>query len=591
MKRANEIDFIGPLISPARQGDVLLSVLASTPEPELAEAFDDSRWTRATTLLNDAFNSYCALFWPTEGELGAQTEEWKRIREVAMPAFLDYFNTGLLADPAQVIGRIVTYVAPFDSTSSALGLITATDAIAVANWIGQELERRLAAMNEMLDRLDGVREETFRHASSLDEAREFVARHAPDLGQQLKDSIDRAGTIDRSDVIERFGPLGDQYWELFCLVRGTGSIVAYPTDDVIAATRPLLAIGPTQAMVPAINSLWTSILIKYEAALAGSHVRERFLAHRDKALENEVAIEVARIVRVPTDTIRGAFETSDGQYEHDLVVVSSGAAFIAEAKASPPTEPFRDPERAFTRIKRAFNSDKGIQKGFDQAERIRVRLASGEVVRLFGQQGGEVAELDPAAIGRQYSLVITRDNFGPIATALAPLLDKKADVPYPWVANILDLKAIADAWEFLGWGTEEFEEYLRQRAPLNGRVIASDELEIVGYFLAHGSLEALQTAEADRVHLNPHYSDFFDQLYRHRQYGGPAPKIGTTPPVMMDLAASLRMGEPVFVDPGSGRPSSDGKAAATDLTAGGKVGRNDPCPCGSGKKYKKCHGS
>ena len=26
------------------------------------------------------------------------------------------------------------------------------------------------------------------------------------------------------------------------------------------------------------------------------------------------------------------------------------------------------------------------------------------------------------------------------------------------------------------------------------------------------------------------------------------------------------------------------------ITAGPKVGRNDPCPCGSGKKYKKCHG-
>jgi preprotein translocase subunit SecA len=24
--------------------------------------------------------------------------------------------------------------------------------------------------------------------------------------------------------------------------------------------------------------------------------------------------------------------------------------------------------------------------------------------------------------------------------------------------------------------------------------------------------------------------------------------------------------------------------------ADGKVGRNDPCPCGSGRKYKKCHG-
>ncbi|MFR8275847.1 MAG: SEC-C metal-binding domain-containing protein, partial [Desulfovibrio fairfieldensis] len=24
--------------------------------------------------------------------------------------------------------------------------------------------------------------------------------------------------------------------------------------------------------------------------------------------------------------------------------------------------------------------------------------------------------------------------------------------------------------------------------------------------------------------------------------------------------------------------------------AGPRVGRNDPCPCGSGKKYKKCCG-
>ena len=22
-----------------------------------------------------------------------------------------------------------------------------------------------------------------------------------------------------------------------------------------------------------------------------------------------------------------------------------------------------------------------------------------------------------------------------------------------------------------------------------------------------------------------------------------------------------------------------------------KIGRNEPCPCGSGKKYKKCHGA
>ncbi len=34
---------------------------------------------------------------------------------------------------------------------------------------------------------------------------------------------------------------------------------------------------------------------------------------------------------------------------------------------------------------------------------------------------------------------------------------------------------------------------------------------------------------------------------------------------------------------------SDGRAAARNPHR--KVGRNDPCPCGSGKKYKKCHGA
>jgi preprotein translocase subunit SecA len=36
--------------------------------------------------------------------------------------------------------------------------------------------------------------------------------------------------------------------------------------------------------------------------------------------------------------------------------------------------------------------------------------------------------------------------------------------------------------------------------------------------------------------------------------------------------------------------SADSNGAAP-RRAGEKVGRNDPCPCGSGKKYKKCHGA
>jgi preprotein translocase subunit SecA len=35
----------------------------------------------------------------------------------------------------------------------------------------------------------------------------------------------------------------------------------------------------------------------------------------------------------------------------------------------------------------------------------------------------------------------------------------------------------------------------------------------------------------------------------------------------------------------------DGSGGPKTVNGGQKVGRNDPCPCGSGKKYKKCHGA
>ena len=40
-------------------------------------------------------------------------------------------------------------------------------------------------------------------------------------------------------------------------------------------------------------------------------------------------------------------------------------------------------------------------------------------------------------------------------------------------------------------------------------------------------------------------------------------------------------------DPATAVAAALGAAAAGKVP---KVGRNDPCPCGSGKKYKMCHG-
>ncbi len=58
-------------------------------------------------------------------------------------------------------------------------------------------------------------------------------------------------------------------------------------------------------------------------------------------------------------------------------------------------------------------------------------------------------------------------------------------------------------------------------------------------------------------------------------------------------AAPLRPARPAYRvarQDGDGERSRAQPAGAPAPVRAGKVGRNDPCPCGSGKKYKKCHG-
>ena len=49
----------------------------------------------------------------------------------------------------------------------------------------------------------------------------------------------------------------------------------------------------------------------------------------------------------------------------------------------------------------------------------------------------------------------------------------------------------------------------------------------------------------------------------------------------------LAEGPLLTVTPGKAAGKMDPKKPDT----WGKVSRNDPCPCGSGKKYKHCHGA
>jgi hypothetical protein len=71
--------------------------------------------------------------------------------------------------------------------------------------------------------------------------------------------------------------------------------------------------------------------------------------------------------------------------------------------------------------------------------------------------------------------------------------------------------------------------------------------------------------------------------------------------VMFALDERLRLHglQPVFQEEASGQSGTDAYDAEPEASSpksasppdGGKIGRNDPCPCGSGKKFKKCCGA
>jgi preprotein translocase subunit SecA len=81
------------------------------------------------------------------------------------------------------------------------------------------------------------------------------------------------------------------------------------------------------------------------------------------------------------------------------------------------------------------------------------------------------------------------------------------------------------------------------------------------------------------------------------QYSGPLADADAEPRTPRRMQTSLDDVEKQFQrrkarELEQARRAGAGQAEAVQqVVRGEKVGRNDPCPCGSGKKYKKCHGA
>ncbi len=126
-------------------------------------------------------------------------------------------------------------------------------------------------------------------------------------------------------------------------------------------------------------------------------------------------------------------------------------------------------------------------------------------------------------------------------------------IDHHWKDHLLGMDHLRDGIGLRGYGQKDpLIEYKRE-----------------GFDLFAGMMERIKSDTLDRL--------FHVQAVRHEgeQPAAPPPSLLSRPQPRMTL----------------NRGDEAATAPAPAQRADNKVGRNDPCPCGSGKKYKKCHGT
>ena len=570
------------LMSPARQISLLLSVLAGTPEPASPEELGSGNWQEIKRILNRLFLAYYQLYLPEEAGEERESKEWIKSRQVSMLAFFHYFNTDLLASSEQLVKRIKVYLSPFDKQIQKLLGIGVNEGLVILKWVADSLQESADAL---------IRASNAMNASLMKEAEQQAdpqsymkdaAQRAEDIAiaTDLYKALNRIGTISLSELKTQFPESGEAFCSCFVAARGMEKKVKYPTDQGILSKKPLIAIPEDRAASSLPNAIYSAFIVRAQSALARSKVFDSYRIARDNALEKEAVELFSKLIGENASIYQGAYETPDSQHEHDVIICHERICLVVESKASPPKEPFRDPKRAFLRLRDGFRSDVGLQKAYDQSQGLVDRLRRGERVKLFDKRGTIIAEVSVKKGVPVIPICFTRDSFGPLATNLSLLLKANPRVGYPWAISSFDLQNFVDAWLYFDLGIDNLAKFLVERVRLHGKAFSDDELDYAGFYLRHGGFESIFRIEADLVQLGTDYSDVFDLVYQHLYQGGPAIEITRSDPVLFNLSEALKRGENLVLPSKSVQKKSERK-----------VGRNERCPCGSGRKFKKCCGA
>ena len=142
-----------------------------------------------------------------------------------------------------------------------------------------------------------------------------------------------------------------------------------------------------------------------------------------------------------------------------------------------------------------------------------------------------------------------------------------------WKDHLLNMDHLKEGIGLRGYGQHDpLEEYKRESFDMFEEMMERSQQDAVRY-LFHMQIMDAPAAQAAAVAVDESNGDQPQQ-----QLPPPRKRASTS---MDDLEAQFQR-----------MAGSNGNTAPQQVVRGqAKVGRNDPCPCGSGKKYKKCHGA
>lgn len=538
------------LMSPQKQYLYLAGLLMSTDD--LSEGVKHNNESDFKSLENDVQNitsKYITGFMNFDEETREKFTEKVKKNFVSAEAFTSYFDTGILRYEEQTINLLKELYTPFDAELKSLTSLCIDDYINFFHFIQEAFKESLEAPKKIHEEIQAFMNTLNPYAK--DSQKKFLEFSSGDIREKYQEAVNSINMVSKTDIISHFGEAkGTALLNVFSLKRQKREFIYYNQTNPFAC-RPMCWIDDVHLFVvhpnfllSAIYNYVTDIIENPQNSFADKYKKvkadivETLFLNQLKDIFGEKAIYHTQVCE------------ERGTKEHDILVEFEGYIIIAEVKASKVREPFFNPEKAYTRIYDHFHSDSGIGGAYEQAIILKKVLENDNTITLY-ENKTQPFVINNTENKRIIPLVLTLNQFGSLAINTSQLLEKDNKQPYPWVCNLHDLENIIEINKYLNKTTLDFINYLNWRIDNHIHIYSSDELDILEYFYLDNKIIA-KNDNGDLI-VMPNGSNIMDKIY-FEKHGIPYTLSGVKK-------------QPIRRK---------------------KVGANDKCPCGSGKKYKKC---